>query len=177
MNTKSLFAITAIPLLGLSIFMSTKPLTVQTDTNVERQEFSIVEKQAKETEIKVTKVDTKVEEIATVQAEQAKKIEEVKNQVQEVKTVYVQAPTPAPAPEPVKVEVKIDYDKLIYDKAMTKTGFFPMDSTNKFFGFDKKFYLRKMGTNTWNWSTDPGVNPALRKMTEAETLTWLDTID
>jgi hypothetical protein len=184
MNTKSLLAITAIPLLGLGIFMATKTPTVQTDTNVERQEFSVVEKKAIDTEIKVAKVDSKVEELAKTQDEQAKQIETVKAEVQQVKTVYVQAPAPTttksePAPEAVKVAepVKIDYDKLIYDKAMTKEGFNVEKKNVYTFGTTSKLFLAKYSESQWNWNTTPGLNPAFRKMTPAETLVWLDTIN
>jgi hypothetical protein len=104
MNLKPILAITAIPLLGLSIFMNTQTPTVETGTNVERQEFTVVETKVAEVETKVEAVDTKIEEVKAVQTEQAKQIEEVKTQVQEVKTVAVQAPTPTVAPEPVVVK-------------------------------------------------------------------------
>jgi hypothetical protein len=106
MNLKPILAITTIPLLGLSIFMNTKAPTVETGTNVERQEFTVVETKVADVETKVEAVGTKIEEVKAVQAEQTKQIEEVKQQVQEVKTVVVQAP----APEPVKV-VEVDYCK------------------------------------------------------------------
>jgi hypothetical protein len=128
MNTKSLLAITAIPLLGLSIFMSTKTPTVQTDTNVERQEFSIVEQKAIQTEVKVAEIDTKVQEVVNTQAEQAKQIEEVKVQVQKVKTVIVQAPAPVVTPEPVKV-VEIDYCKEL--QKFLATNNLPISSSSR----------------------------------------------
>jgi NADH dehydrogenase FAD-containing subunit len=175
MNTKSLLAITAIPLLGLGIFMATKTPTVQTDTNVERQEFSVVEKKAIDTEIKVAKVDSKVEELAKTQDEQAKQIETVKAEVQQVKTVYVQAP----APEPIKVEAKIDYDKLILDKAMTKEGFGTDKKNSYSFGTKTKrsFFLLKAGENTWYWSTVGSSYVPANKMTDVQALAWLDTIN
>jgi hypothetical protein len=75
--------------LGINAIYTPK---VQTDTNVDRLEFSAVEEKTKATEIKVAEIDTKVQEVANVQIEQAKQIEEVKTQVQQVKTVIVQAP-------------------------------------------------------------------------------------
>lgn len=102
-NPKITLAIITIPLLGLAGIMAVKPLNVESDTNVERQEFSIVEQKVNLTETKVAEIDTKVEEVKSVQVEQAKEIEKVKAQVQEVKTVVVQAPAPVVAPEPIKV--------------------------------------------------------------------------
>lgn len=136
-NTKIALAIITLPLLGLGGYMTTKPLNVESDTNVERQEFSIVEQKTIQTEVKVAEIDTKVQEVVNVQAEQAKQIEEVKAQVKEVKTVVVQAPTPVVAPEPVKVikNSMLDFKTFLENNQIK----FVKSSEKTFHLYEKKF--------------------------------------
>lgn len=150
-NPKITLAIITIPLLGLAGIMTTKTIDVETDTNVERQEFSVVEQKVNLTETKVAEIDTKVEEVKNVQAEQAKEIEEVKTQVQEVKTVIVQAPTPVVAPEPVKV-VEIDYCKELQQFIIANN--LPISSSRKEASFCSfSFYSKdEKGNSIGNYS-------------------------
>lgn len=126
MITKKLLAISTIPMLGLGIFMVTNIPKAESDTDVQRQEFSVVEQKVNLTETKVAEIDTKVEEVKTTQAQHTEEIKKVKAKLQEVKTVYVE--TPAPVVAPIKV-VEIDYCKELQQFIIANN--LPIHSSNK----------------------------------------------